>query len=203
MHARARLVTEIRRQARAAGKKAAYPILQQGKIADLRVAVRRVSETGVRVPCRSQRPRNGARHPGKMADGLDVLKASRIKGTGDNKFQLLGCHLMQEAARQPRRQLRCGHDLQAVLAITGGGRAAGGESQPTLNDNGPPHHHFRVPISGNNLIKEADPLRDMAQRSPQHWPRAKSRKRREPGGRLPPGPSSFARDPVPDAAPNA
>jgi len=93
-----------------------------------------------------------------MPNGVDVLEAARIKGAGDNKFKLLACHLMQEAACQPRRQLRCRHDLQTVLAIACGGRAAGGECQPALDDNGPPHHHCHVPISGNNLIKEADHL---------------------------------------------
>ena len=60
-------------------------------------------ERPVQVSTVATFPRNGARHPGEMPDGLDVLEASRIKGAGDNKFQFLARNLMQEAARQPRR----------------------------------------------------------------------------------------------------
>jgi hypothetical protein len=46
-----------------------------------------------------------------MSDGLDVLEAPGIEGAGDGKFQFLVRNLVQETARQPRRQLRYGHDL--------------------------------------------------------------------------------------------
>jgi hypothetical protein len=46
-----------------------------------------------------------------MSDGLDVLEAARIEGSGDGKFQFLARNLVEEATRQPRRQFRHGHDL--------------------------------------------------------------------------------------------
>ncbi|WP_271600605.1 hypothetical protein [Bradyrhizobium sp. CCBAU 45384] len=157
MHSGARLVTEIRRQARAVGKKVAHAVLEQSEIADSRVTAGSVSETGVRVPCCSQRSRDGASHPGKMPNGLDILETSRIESAGDNKFQFLTRNLVQEAARQSRRQLRCGHDLQTILAVACGGRAAGGERQPTLDDNGLPHYHCRVPITGKKRYQRTRP----------------------------------------------
>jgi hypothetical protein len=81
-----------------------------------------------------------------MPDGLDILKTAHIEGAGGSKLQVLVCHRMQEAASQPRGQLRHGHDLQTVLAIACSGRAASGESQPALNDNRSPHNSRHAPI---------------------------------------------------------
>ena len=61
---RARFVAESSRQARATGEKMAHTVLEQCEIAHPGLILERIGETKVRVPCRSQRPSDGAGHPG-------------------------------------------------------------------------------------------------------------------------------------------
>jgi len=46
-----------------------------------------------------------------MSNGLDVLESPGIEGAGNSEFKFLARNLVQEAAREPRRQLRHGPDL--------------------------------------------------------------------------------------------
>ena len=90
-----------------------------------------------------KRPHDGAGHPRQMTDGLDVLESTRMEGAGNCEFQFLAGDLAEEAACEPRRHLRDGHDLQTVVTGPRSGRAAGGESQPALDDHGPSNRRLR------------------------------------------------------------
>ena len=119
--------------------------LNRREILEPRALMGVVGQREVGVPQPGQRPSHGARHAGQASDALEFGETAGVERRPDRRVKVLGSGWAREAAGEPRRKLRQGHDLHAGLPLANGGDPPHAEGERPLNDDGPTIH--RTPLS--------------------------------------------------------
>ena len=83
--------------------------------------------------------------PGKPSDALEVGETAGVERRANRRVKVLGSGRAREAAGEPRRKLRQGHDLHAGFRLPRGGDPPHAEGERPLNNDGPTIH--RPPVS--------------------------------------------------------